>query len=221
MMEKQTTTSQKAGLVIFSLGAILMVVLGFLASWWFVPAIRAAGFSQLEVSGALSMLWGLSAPLGAILIVIGGALYASAERSLIIALILGSLIVIVVSAAWPIREPVPPLFGVVGGLITLFYIGLAWNWIKERSNMVGLKRSGSDLTMIGATFFVFASWYLCGLLGAPTFALRPELMEEYQTAASAASLGSLIAVYLAFGWGFLFFGQRITLHAKSEMLTNR
>ncbi len=220
MMERQTTTSQKAGLVIFSLGAILMVVLGFLASWWFVPAIRAAGFSQLEVSGAITMLWGLSAPLGAILIVIGGALYASAERRLVIGLSLGSLVVIAVSAAWPIREPVPPMFGVVGGLITLFYIGLAWNWIKERSNLVGSKRSGSDLTMIGATFFVFASWYLCGLLGAPTFALRPELMEKYETAASAASLGSLIAVYLAFGWGFLFFGQRASLRAKSEMLTS-
>ncbi len=220
-MERQTTTSQKAGLVIFSLGAILMVVLGFLASWWFVPAIRAAGFSQLEVSGAITMLWGLSAPLGAILIVIGGALYASAERRLVIGLSLGSLVVIAVSAAWPIREPVPPMFGVVGGLITLFYIGLAWNWIKERSNLVGSKRSGSDLTMIGATFFVFASWYLCGLLGAPTFALRPELMEEYETAASAASLGSLIAVYLAFGWGFLFFGQRTTLRAKSEMSASR
>ena len=71
--------------------------------------------------------------------------------------------------------------------------------------------------MIGASFFVFASWYLCGLLGAPTFALRPELMEEYGTAASAASLGSLIAVYLAFGWGFVFFGQRFTLRAKSEI----
>lgn len=214
-MDTQTTTSQKAGMVVFFTGAILMVGLGFLASWWFVPAIRAAGFSKLEVSGAISMLWGLSAPLGAILVIIGGALYARAERRLIITLIFGSLIVIAVSAAWPIREPVPPLFGIVGGLITLFYIGLTWNWIKNRSSLVEPKRSGSDLTMIGASFFVFAAWYLCGLLGAPTFALRPELMEEYGTAASAASLGSLIAVYLAFGWGFIFFGQRLTWRVET------
>lgn len=28
------------------------------------------------------------------------------------------------------------------------------------------------------TFFVIAAWYLCGLLGAPTYALRPELAQE-------------------------------------------
>ena len=71
--------------------------------------------------------------------------------------------------------------------------------------------------MAGHVCFVVAAWYLCGLLGAPTFALRPELMEEYGTVSGAASLGSMISVYLAIGWGFMYAGQRVALRAKSEV----
>jgi hypothetical protein len=38
-------------------------------------------------------------------------------------LIVGSLVVIALTAAWPIREPIPPLFGISGGLITLLFLG--------------------------------------------------------------------------------------------------
>lgn len=70
--------------------------------------------------------------------------------------------------------------------------------------------------MVGNVFFLFAAWYLCGLLGAPTFALRPELMAEYGTQSSAASLGSLIAVYLVLGWGFTFFAHHLASRTRSE-----
>jgi hypothetical protein len=121
-----------------------------------------------------------------------------------------------VTAFWPVRQPVPALFGIDGGLITLFFLGLLWNWARSRPALSELKQLASDLGMAGHVFFLVAAWYLCGLLGAPTFALRPELMEEYGTVSSAASLGSMISVYLMLGWGFAYAGHQVALRARSE-----
>ena len=148
------------------------------------------------------------------LVVIGGALYARAEGRLVAVLIIGSLVVVALSMVFNLREVVPPLFGAVGGLITLFFLGLVWSWAKARSYLSTQERLGSDLSTVGHVFFLFAAWYLCGFLGAPTFTLRPELMESYGTAPGAVSLGSLIAIYLALGWGFAFFGHRIAMRGK-------
>lgn len=194
----------------------MMLVLGFAASWWFVPAIRAVGMDRLAAPGAVTILWAVSAPLGALLVAIGGGLYARAKGRFIVLLIIGSLVLIAVTALWPVRRPVPALFGIDGGLITLFFLGLLWNWARARPGLSIQERRAADLSMGGHVCFVVAAWYLCGLLGAPTFALRPELMEEYGTVSSAAILGSMISVYLAIGWAFMYAGQRVGLRAKSE-----
>ena len=214
-MQSKSTTST-IGLVVFAIGAALMLAMGFAASWWFVPAIRAVGMDRLAAPGAVTILWAVSAPLGALLVAIGGGLYARAKGRVIVLLIIGSLVLIAVTALWPVRRPVPALFGIDGGLITLFFLGLLWNWARSRPGLPKQERLASDLSMAGHVCFVVAAWYLCGLLGAPTFALRPELMEEYGTVSSAASLGSMISVYLAIGWAFMYAGQRVGLRAKSE-----
>ncbi len=213
-MHESRSAGKTIGLVIFGIGALLMIGVGFLSSWWFVPQIRDAGFNNLTIAGGLSFLWSISAPIGAMLAAIGGALYARAEGRLVAILIIGSLAVVAFSMVFNLQEVVPPLFGAVGGLITLFFLGSVWNWAKARSRSSGKERLGSDLSMIGHVFFLFAAWYLCGFLGAPTFTIRPDLMENYGTALSVVSLGSLIAIYLALGWGFTFFGHRTSLRGK-------
>jgi hypothetical protein len=70
--------------------------------------------------------------------------------------------------------------------------------------------------MVGYVLFLMAAWWLCGLLGAPTFALRPALMGKYNTLPGAASMGSLISILLVLGWAFSFFGQRMSLRARIE-----
>jgi hypothetical protein len=214
-MQSETAMSQKIGLAVFWVGAVYMFVVGFLSSWWFVPAIREVGFNNLSVSGGVSLFWGISAPLGAMLAAIGAGLYARAGRRVTIVLVLGSVGVIALAAMWPVRTVVPALFGIDGGLITLFFLGLVWNWARSRGSLAGSQQLGSDLTMAGHVFFLFAMWFLCGLLGAPVFTLRPELLEEYGTLSSAANMGSLVSVFLVLGWGFTYFGHRTSLRARA------
>ena len=215
-MQSETAMSQKIGLVLFWIGAVFMFGVGFLSSWWFVPAIREAGYNNIAAPGGLTLFWGISAPLGAMLVAIGAGLYARVGRRVTIVLVLGSVAVIALSAMWPVRTVVPALFGIDGGLITLFFLGLLWNWARSRRSLPGSERLGSDLSMVGHVFFLFAAWFLCGLLGAPNFTLRPELLEEYGTLSGAASMGSLVSVYLVLGWGFTFFGHRISMRARSQ-----
>ena len=111
----------------FGIGAALMLAMGFLSSWWYVPAIRAADMNELAAPGGLTTLWGASAPIGALLVAIGGGLYAKAGGRVVALLIVGSLALIAVTAFWPVRQPVPVLFGIDGGLITLFFLGLLWS----------------------------------------------------------------------------------------------
>jgi hypothetical protein len=210
-MQSETVMPQKIGLVLFWVGAVFMFAVGFLSSWWVVPAIRESGFNNLTAPGGVTLFWGISAPLGAMLAAIGAGMYARIGCRISIVMVLGSLAVIALSAMWPVRTVVPALFGINGGLITLFFLGLVWNWGRSRASLPAGERLGSDLSMAGHVFFLIAAWFLCGLLGAPNFTLRPELLEEYGTLSGAASMGSLVSVFLVLGWGFTFFGHRISL----------
>ena len=208
--------SKKIGLVVFWIGALYMLGVGFLLSWWYVPAIKEVGFNNLSYPGALSLFWAVSAPLGAVLVAVGASLYARIGRRRICFLAAGSVVVFVLPAVFSPSEPIPALFGIDGGLIMVFFLGLLWNWAKSRSALSAAGRSGSDLQMAGYIFFLMAAWWLCGLLGAPTFALRPDLMEKHGTLSGMAPMASLISILLVLGWAFSFFGQRMAHRSKIE-----
>jgi hypothetical protein len=208
--------SKKLGLVVFWIGAILMLVVGWLSSWWFVPTIKKLGFENIPVPGLVSFIWGLSAPLGATIVAIGAGLYAQVNWRRLLPMTLGVFISIFLLALLMPSQLIPALFGINGGLITLFFLGIFWNWAKTRPGLSKNVRTGSDLQMVGYLFFLIVAWYLCGLLGAPTFALRPELMQKYKTLPSAINLGSLISVCLAIGFAFIFFGHRVIRQNKFQ-----
>ena len=75
-MQSETVMPQKIGLVLFWVGAVFMFVVGFLSSWWVVPAIMEAGYNNLSAPGGATLFWGISAPLGAMLAAIGAGMYA-------------------------------------------------------------------------------------------------------------------------------------------------
>ena len=47
--------SKKLGLTLFLLGATLMLVVGWLSSWWFVPTIKKLGFENIPVPGFVAV----------------------------------------------------------------------------------------------------------------------------------------------------------------------
>jgi hypothetical protein len=63
-----------------------------------------------------------------------------------------------------------------------------------------MMRLAADLKLSGLAFHLFAAWYLCGLLGAPVFLLRPELAATSFAGDRAVLLASTVVVCLATGW---------------------
>ncbi len=205
-MKANTSTSRQIGLAIFALGGFYMFGLGWLQSWWMVPAADQVG--PTAYSGMLGFIWGLSVPLGAFIVAIGAALVARAERRVLVLLV----VLLVATVAWQMagttRQVIPALFGVGGGLITLFFLGSAWNWARTRQTLTGARKTGSDLSMIGFIFFVLAAWQLCGIFSIASFVLRPELAVKFSvplgnTINSAASVNILLVL----GWGLNYAGQ--------------
>jgi hypothetical protein len=205
-MMSNTSMSQKIGWAVFTIGGVYMFGLGWLYSWWMVPA--ANQFGSDAYSGWLGFIWALSVPLGAFIVAIGAALTARVERRVLWLLIL----LLVLFTAWQIvgttNQLVPALFGVGGGLITLFFLGSTWQWARIRPTLTGPAKTGSDLRMVGFIFFVVAAWNLCGIFGMANYVLRPELADKFSVpVGSTINAASVVMVLLVLGWGFTYFGQ--------------
>jgi len=213
-MKTNTSTSQKIGLALFAIGAVYMFGLGWLNSWWVVPAANQVGSDAFR--GLLGFIWSLSVPLGAFIVAIGAALSAGVERRVFWLLIF----LLVLSIAWGMagtsNQMIPTLFGVGGGLITAFFIGSVWQWARTRATLTGTARTGSDLRMVGFIFFVTAAWNLCGVFGIGNYVLRPELASRFSvTVGSTINTASTVMALLVLGWGFTFFGQLMSRRAQA------
>jgi hypothetical protein len=211
----ERTTSQKAGWWIYGFGALYMLLIGWLLSWWVVPTIRQSGLEGLPGS-MFFLFWQLAAPLGALLVAIGAAFIGRVERSRIAVIIGGSLVVVMWSifSMGAFTKVISPIFGIGGGLITLAFLGALWDWARSRPRLSKVTQKGADLGMAGFVFYLIATWYLCGLLGAPTFLLRPELALTILPENSAISLGTTILICMTLGSVFSFLSHRVTLQAK-------
>jgi hypothetical protein len=198
----------------FWIGAVYMMGLGWLYSWWMVPSANQVGAEAMV--GMVGFLWALSVPLGAFIVAIGAALIAQVERRVFWLLIL----LVVLFTAWRIigttSQMVPALFGIGGGLVTLFFIGSASHYARSRPMLSGPEKTGSDLQMVAYVFFVVAAWDLCGILGMANYILRPELVDKFDVPiGSTINAASGVLVLLALGWGFTYFGQLKSRQAQA------
>ncbi|MCW5853475.1 MAG: hypothetical protein KIT87_25635 [Anaerolineae bacterium] len=217
-MHRTTSTVERIGWVIFTIGAVYMFGLGWLRSWWVVPAANQLGPDAY--SSLLGFIWALSVPLGAFIVAIGAALAARVERRVVWLLIL----LLVLFTAWRIAgttgQMIPALFGIGGGLITLFFLATTWEWARTRPTLSGVAKTGSDLSMLGRIFFVVAAWDLCGIFGIARYVLRPELADKFSIPISSTiNAASGVMVLLVLGWGCTYFGQLVSYRvsmAKSE-----
>jgi len=208
--------SRKAGWVIFGFGALYMLLLGWLSSWLVVPIIRQTGLEGLP-GATFIYFWQVAAPAGALLAAIGAAFVAGVERNRKAVIIGGSILVVIwlfVSMGM-ITKVIAPIFGIGGGLISLAFLGTVLNWARSRPALTNLARTGADLAIAGQVFYLIAAWYLCGLLGAPTFLLRPELAMTNIPESNAISLGTTILICLTLGSVFSFGGSLVKLQVRT------
>ncbi len=212
----QTTVSQKVGIAIASVGALSILGLGWLYSWWLVPAIGKTGFQNAPVPGLVRLFWGLSVPVGALIALIGAGMYARVGWRRLIVLTAALFLAVMLIAILSPSVLLPGLFGINGGLMALFFLGILLHWSKTRQMHSQSDHTVSDLRMAGYVFFLVASWYLCGLLGAPSFALRPELMQRYGTLAGATSLGSIVSISLVLGWLLTFLAHHVEARGRKK-----
>ena len=208
-------TSSKTGWAIFGAGALYMLLMGWLSSWWVVPTIRQAGLEGLPGT-TFFLFWQLAAPVGALLVANGAAFIGRVERSRKAVILGGSFVVTIwlVVSMGAIKQVVPPIFGIGGGLISLAFLGSTWDWARSRPGLSSTARTGADFGMTGNVFYLIAAWYLCGLLGAPTFLLRPEQAMTILPENAAISLGTTILICMALGSVCTFWGRRVTLFGK-------
>ena len=57
-----------------------------------------------------------------------------------------------------------------------------------------------DLRILGYFFFVNTAWGMCGLLGIPSFGLRPEEILKYNTQSLLVTMGAKILISFVLGW---------------------
>ncbi len=198
------------GLILFWVGSALMIILGWLYSWWMVPGIAAAGTSAM--SGFTGTLWGMAVPLGGVIAVLGASAYSRENRARVIITPIALFVLLFLLGLLPSFNSVPsPIFGIGGGLVVLAFMGIVWNWIKTRSKLSRGERIGADLKILGYLCFLFTAWFLCGLLGAPTFLLSPELNSQYSSIESAVKM-AVYNVFIPFvvGWILVSVGHLIS-----------
>jgi hypothetical protein len=124
------TISQKVGLLLCIIGAAYMIVIGWLSSWWVVPAIRDVGITHYP-DRQFFFLWGISTPFGALLVTIGAALMTQVDRRRIMYIVCGGAAITLWMSIGSISSIIPAVFGVGGGLIMLFFLGTVLHWIDS------------------------------------------------------------------------------------------
>ena len=210
----EKTPSIIIGWIVFGTGALYMLLMGWLSSWWIVPMIRQSGLQGL--SGVAFFTWQLAAPVGALLVAMGAAFIGRVERSRKVIIIGGSLVVTIwlFISMGAIKQVYPTIFGIGGGLISLGFLGALLDWARSRHSLSSTARVGADFGIAGHVFYLIAAWYLCGLLGAPTFLLRSELAMTILPENAAISLGTTILICMTLGSLFTFLSRRVVLLNK-------
>jgi hypothetical protein len=196
-------TKQKVGLVIFWIAVIWAILWGVVIGFTSVgPAFRNLTLEEVSqtiwaTTGPLFLLWGIGAPLGAIVAGIGILLYSGAKGSTVWKFGIGTFLGFVIAMAITNMQlgHFPPLFGIGGTLILLSFIGILWLWAKERMALKGSSTTAADFKLVGYVFMLIAAWFVCGLAG-----------QQFAKAFEGEVLTSPVhvIVFLVLGWLFLF-----------------
>ena len=125
--------AKRTGFTIFFIGAAYMIGMGSVATWWVHTAYSNLSPAQISetiwTSGStLFILWSLSIPVGSILVAIGMVLNAGTKGSRMWTFIIGAILVSLWLYFWKMFnvQLYPPMFGLLGGLIIVFFLAILW-----------------------------------------------------------------------------------------------
>ncbi|MBL7202454.1 MAG: hypothetical protein ISS56_20155 [Anaerolineae bacterium] len=208
---------KRIGRIVFWVGAVYLLAMGFVVSFSAKAAYRDLSFEQVNRTpwahgGPLLGLWASAVPIGAILAGVGAMLSVCAKRSRIWLFGLGVFAVLLadILVKWrvlPTLGHFPPLFGVAGALISLSFLAILWLWARKRATLEGPAQTAADLQLTGYVFLMVAMWTLCGDLSRP-----------YQKALSELPPSSPVftVVYLVLGWLSLLASHYASARATRE-----
>jgi len=205
-MNKRIST----GLIIIGFLFLLNAILGrYIVLPGYLAGLEAGGGTLEGATQVAStwkiiryLLWAYSFKFGIYFLILGAAYRTtmSSGRKWIIAIV---GVVYIGFAYMPLSEPGSIIFGIAGGLMTLFMIFIFSRWASERNGLQAEQKIASDYRMAGYFFFGMATYTLCPLLGIKAFALSPEKMIQYGLQAEAASFAFHLLVELVLGWAFI------------------
>lgn len=172
-MRARVKQTNRAGIVLFWIAIIWAAAWGVIGGFSASSAMNSITPAELEqsiwkVTGPLMMTYGLSPALGAFLAGIGAMIYSGAKRSTVWRFGLGVFLCLAIAmvgmqSGWYF----PPLFGIGGALIILFFTGILWFWAKERMALQGAQAVSTDYRLAGYVFLMMATWFTCGIGSQP------------------------------------------------------
>ncbi len=198
-------SSRFNGIVLLSLGIAYLCLVAWLFSWWYVPAYRDVGPGITAApdwfgGDAPFIVWAISGPLGSLLVILGAGLCGGIGSRRFVLFLLGGVALALCLSVGSFATHQPVLYGIGGGVITACFIVNCVLWARARAALSSLGRTGSDLRAAGNLLFYIAAWGLCGLLGAPTYAVRPELSQQFGNTAMTSDMAVKVLVCLVLGW---------------------
>jgi len=193
-------TRRKLGLSLFWVGAIWAFVWGVVVSVKLDTMMNTMTMEELNqtawaFTGGWYLTWAYALPVGGLMAGLGALVLAGARGSKVWMTGIGVVVAIFVGMAPMVFGHHPPLFGIGGTLIFLFFLGSLWFWANERRALEGSSAKAADLKVVAYVFFLLAAWFICGALGQPFLGA----LEELPTMSPVH-----IMLYLVLGWLFLF-----------------
>lgn len=185
---------QRAGTLIFTIGATIAVTSGILMSLGLGTVCNLTGETLPESVWSYQALcfiyWAYSVPVGIILAATGAIVWSGAGRGAVWIYLAGALAAYaaIAIANDPIPH-VPPLFGIGGALLLLFYF-LTLRTLAPTFRTNPFKPAG-------LSFLVIGFWFACGWTSRQYHPIFGDMQSPID-----------IMAYFVIGMGFLWLGER-------------
>ncbi|MCB0201120.1 MAG: hypothetical protein KDI03_13705 [Anaerolineae bacterium] len=192
-------------------GGLLLILSNYVLIWVLRGTLAETGPHALlslsyGLGGLLLLYLTAGLPLGAILLAAGAARLSSGDRAgrvLLPLLAVVACFFLFDAVRLMLDWNIPLLVFVVSGfLFIVLFAALVWVWARQRPALEPQRRRAADLQLGAGLSFFSAAWQTCGLVGAPAFAMHPEIVTKLGNQSFIA--GQALAVTFFFVLGFAF-----------------